>query len=63
MKNMQSNKDLIMNRPIPVWCDHCYLQIAPYERLRLREGKRYHYECISKMEKGEAGFEKKIIAL
>ncbi len=33
----------------PVWCDRCYIRIAPNERRTVASGKAYHTHCYSKI--------------
>jgi hypothetical protein len=32
-----------------VWCDHCYIRIAPNERRAVASGKAYHTQCFTKV--------------
>ena len=33
----------------PVWCDRCYIRIAPNEHRTIISGKAYHTNCYSKV--------------
>lgn len=33
----------------PVWCDRCYIRIAPNEIRTIAAGKSYHSNCYSKV--------------
>ena len=33
----------------PVWCQHCSVRIAPYDRRTFKKGKPYHEGCYSKI--------------
>jgi hypothetical protein len=33
----------------PVWCDRCYIRIAPNEIRTIVSGKAYHNSCYSKI--------------
>ena len=34
---------------IPIWCEHCHVRIAPYERSVVDKDKAYHRHCVSKI--------------
>ena len=32
----------------PLWCDHCRVRIAPYEKATRAETKTFHADCFRK---------------
>jgi hypothetical protein len=46
MKQVRNNKrERIEN---PVWCDHCRVRIAPYEKIATTDSKSFHVHCFQK---------------
>ncbi len=37
------------NVSVPIWCDHCHVRIAPYERSVISADKAYHTQCQNKI--------------
>jgi hypothetical protein len=47
-------KTTVMDPEQPVWCDRCYVRIAPSERHTLKGGKPYHVGCYAKLQSSKA---------
>jgi hypothetical protein len=41
-------KTPIATGPIPVWCNSCFIRIAPYDLRTVHHGKDYHRVCFAK---------------
>jgi hypothetical protein len=35
--------------PLPVWCNSCFIRIAPYDLRTVHHGKDYHRVCFAKI--------------
>jgi hypothetical protein len=36
--------------PLPIWCNRCYVRIAPYDLRTVHHGKDYHRTCFAKIQ-------------
>jgi hypothetical protein len=34
---------------LPIWCNSCYIRIAPYDLRTVHRGKDYHRVCLDKI--------------
>jgi len=35
--------------PLPIWCNGCFIRIAPYDLRTVHRGKDYHRVCLDKI--------------
>jgi hypothetical protein len=48
MRNLKA-KTRNSSGPLPIWCNSCFIRIAPYDLRTVHRGKDYHRACLDKM--------------